>query len=67
MDKLFDQEKSGKTISETLKLQAKTIKPPVLNLKKMFDYSKSKNNSVENTKIKKKKIKKKKKSKNFKK
>ena len=53
MDKLFDQEKSGKTISETLKLQAKTIKPPVLNLKKMFDYSKSKNNSVENKKIKK--------------
>ena len=67
MDKLFDEEHSGQTISETLKLQAKTIKPPVLNLKKMFDYSKSKNNSLEKKKIKKKKIKKKKKSKNFKK
>ena len=44
MDKLFDKEISGKTISETLKLQAKTVKPPKLNLKKMFDYSKNKEN-----------------------
>jgi len=42
MDKLFDQEKSGKTISETLKLQAKTIKPPVLNLKKCLIIAKVK-------------------------
>ena len=59
MDKLFDKEISGKTISETLKLQAKTVKPPKLNLKKMFDYSKNK----ENKKIIIKKIKKYRKSK----
>ena len=51
MDKLFDKEISGKTISETLKLQAKTVKPPKLNLKKMFDYSKNKENNKENKKI----------------